>query len=105
MLDAALARVGRLGGGDGNRHVAGEWDAESFRFGGDREIGIAWKVAVDLDEIGALSLLFADDLARLAEPKLALGTLGGIVVIDEVQRSSVTPSPRMPTRRRLPPFS
>src|SRR5213593_2487236 len=27
-----------------------------------------------------------DDLARLAEPKLALGTLGGIVVIDEVQR-------------------
>jgi predicted AAA+ superfamily ATPase len=27
-----------------------------------------------------------DDLARLAEPKLALGTLAGIVVIDEVQR-------------------
>ena len=27
-----------------------------------------------------------DDLARLAEPKLALGTLDGIVVIDEVQR-------------------
>ena len=27
-----------------------------------------------------------DDLARLAEPKLALGTLDGLVVIDEVQR-------------------
>ena len=27
-----------------------------------------------------------DDLARLAEPKIALGSLGGLVVIDEVQR-------------------
>jgi len=38
------------------------------------------------DAVARFDLEDPDDLARLAEPKLALGALNGLVVIDEVQR-------------------
>lgn len=46
------------------RQIAATWDEPSHYF--------------DLEDL--------DDLARLAEPKLALGALSGLIVIDEIQR-------------------
>ncbi|MEM9294071.1 MAG: ATP-binding protein [Acidobacteriota bacterium] len=57
---------------------------------GARQVGkttLARSLAADLDpKVHFFDLEDPDDLARLAEPKLALEPLEGIVVLDEVQR-------------------
>lgn len=57
---------------------------------GARQVGkttLARNLAADLDpKVHFFDLEDPDDLARLAEPKLALEPLEGIVVLDEVQR-------------------
>lgn len=57
---------------------------------GARQVGkttLAWQVAAAYaGEVTRFDLEDPDDLARLSEPKLALASLSGLVVIDEIQR-------------------
>jgi hypothetical protein len=56
---------------------------------GARQVGkttLARQFAADLPQAEFFDLERAADLARLADPELALGTLTGVVVLDEIQR-------------------